>query len=120
MHGDASTFQNIYCVARMDKNDLSISMRSVPDSTLAHTHGASADMTYAQAAAKLPVDAKWSSSFGNPGEGGYHEFHRTPSGDLWIISNGSSWMAVAPFTWTCRPAPDVDKQSTRTASRITL
>ena len=36
----------------------------------------------------LPPDAKWSSSFGNPGDGGYVEYYRTPAGERWIISNG--------------------------------
>lgn len=57
-------------------------------------------MTYKQAADMLPVDAKWSSSFGYPGEGGYTEFHRTPDGRRYIISNGQ-WSASAPFSWSC-------------------
>jgi hypothetical protein len=59
--------------------------------------------TYAQAAAQLPVEAKWSCSFGNPGEGGFSEHHRTPSGDLWTLSNGP-YMDFAPFTWKCERA----------------
>lgn len=36
----------------------------------------------------LPTDAKWSCSFGNPGEGNFTEYFRTPNGDRWVISNG--------------------------------
>jgi hypothetical protein len=58
--------------------------------------------TYQTAIAVLPVDAIWSSSFGNPGEGGYQEYHRTPNGERWIVSNGSY---DAPWLdWTCRKA----------------
>lgn len=45
--------------------------------------------TYTEAASILPTDAEWSSSFGNPGEGGYVEYWRTPSGEVWTLSNGS-------------------------------
>jgi hypothetical protein len=60
-------------------------------------------MTYAQAASKLPADSKWSWSFGNPGEGGYIEYHRAPNGERWEISNGL-YDASAPFTWACESA----------------
>jgi hypothetical protein len=43
--------------------------------------------TYHEAAAHLPVDAKWSSSFGYPGEGGYCEYHRA-GGHRYTIQNG--------------------------------
>jgi hypothetical protein len=33
-------------------------------------------MTYQEAKAKLPADAAWSCSFGNPGEEQYHEYWR--------------------------------------------
>ena len=48
-------------------------------------------MTYAQAAAQLPTDAKWSCSFGNPGggRGGYNEYHRDRQGNRYVISNGT-------------------------------
>jgi len=59
-------------------------------------------MTYQQATAKLPTDAKWSSSFGNPGEGGYTEFWRTQT-QRFILSNGR-WDDIAPFSWTCEVA----------------
>lgn len=45
-------------------------------------------MTYAQATANLPADAQWSCSFGNPGEGGYVEYHRDSKGRRHEISNG--------------------------------
>jgi hypothetical protein len=54
-----------------------------------------------EAYAKLPQDADWSSSFGNPGEGGYVEYHRRPDGELWSISNGP-YDGLQPFFWTCR------------------
>lgn len=37
---------------------------------------------------QLPADAKWSCSFGYPGEGGFTEFYRQPDGTKWIITNG--------------------------------
>jgi len=45
-------------------------------------------LTQDQALAQLPSDAKWSSSFGNPGEGGFSEYYRTPDGQRYCISNG--------------------------------
>ena len=59
--------------------------------------------SYSEAAAQLPSGAKWSSSFGYPGEGGYCEYHRTAEGTRFVIENGS-WSAIAPFTWTLREA----------------
>lgn len=56
-------------------------------------------MTYKEAYKALPTDAAWSCSFGYPGEGGYNEFHRTPAGERWIISNGP-YDAQSPFEWT--------------------
>lgn len=38
---------------------------------------------------QLPADAKWSCSFGNPGEGRFTEFFRQPDGTKWAITNGS-------------------------------
>lgn len=55
-------------------------------------------MTYDQACQSLPLDAKWSASFGYPGQGGYTEYHRTPSGERWTVSNGS-YLDSAPFAW---------------------
>lgn len=55
-------------------------------------------MTYEEARAQLPADAKWFASFGLPGEGGYREFHRTPDGQWWRLTNGP-WDARRPFTW---------------------
>ncbi len=54
--------------------------------------------SYSEAAAQLPEGAKWSASFGNPGEGGYCEFHRV-NGQRFAIKNGS-WSACAPFVWS--------------------
>lgn len=45
-------------------------------------------MTYAQACAKLPADASISCSFGYPGEPGYVEFHRDPTGKCYMLTNG--------------------------------
>lgn len=45
-------------------------------------------MTYAQVVATLPDHAKWSCSFGNPGEGGYCEIHRDEFGNRYILTNG--------------------------------
>ena len=45
-------------------------------------------MTYSQAAAKLPADAKWSASFGNPGFWGYVEYHRDDAANRYILANG--------------------------------
>lgn len=59
--------------------------------------------TYHEAAEALPAGAKWSSSFGNPGEGGYCEFFRTPEGKRFQITNGT-WSEIAPFTWTLAEA----------------
>jgi hypothetical protein len=56
-------------------------------------------MTYTEALTQIPEAAEWSSSFGNPGEGGYVEYHRTQSGERWTISNGD-WLAMRPFEWT--------------------
>lgn len=51
-------------------------------------------MTSQEAYAQLPAAAKWSSSFGNPGEGGFTEFYRTPDGKRFEIGNsrwGDEW-----------------------------
>lgn len=60
-------------------------------------------MTYQQAVATLPADAKWSSSFGYPGQGGYSEYHRTPDGQRFEIANGT-YLDFEPFTWTVKVA----------------
>ena len=57
-------------------------------------------MTQTQAYDLLPANAEWSCSFGNPGEGGFNEFYRTPDGKRWIISNGSYGL-FAP-EWNCQ------------------
>ena len=45
-------------------------------------------MTYSEAASKLPADAAWSASFGNPGCGGYAEYHRDSQGNRYVLANG--------------------------------
>jgi len=54
---------------------------------------------YSEAANSLPADAKWSASFGCPGEGGYVEYYRDSAGVRYVIANGS-WESSAPFAWT--------------------
>jgi hypothetical protein len=56
--------------------------------------------TYTEALTEIPESAECTSAFGNPGEGGYAEYHRTLNGYRWVIRNGS-WDATAPFDWTC-------------------
>lgn len=59
-------------------------------------------MTYSEAFAMLPPNAKWSSTFGNPGEGGFVEYWHEPNGQRWIISNGP-WHLIEPeFDWHCQ------------------
>ncbi len=60
--------------------------------------------TYTEALTSIPEAAEWSSSFGNPGDGGYVEYHRTQSGKRWAIDNGPHY-AQRPFTWSCRELP---------------
>jgi hypothetical protein len=55
--------------------------------------------TYSELTDALPLNAKWSSSFGHPGEGGYTEYWRNDAGERWVITNGP-YNAVAPFDWT--------------------
>ena len=45
-------------------------------------------MTKKEAYDKLPPDAKWSCSFGYPGEGGFTEIYRTPDGNRFQMQNG--------------------------------
>lgn len=48
--------------------------------------------TYGEAAGKLPKGAKWSSTFGNPGDEFYSEYHRDPSGRRFeIAKKGDEW-----------------------------
>jgi hypothetical protein len=49
-------------------------------------------MTYQDAIKTLPLGAKWSSSFGNPGDGGYAEYHRAGD-DRYLIKNGNRMAA---------------------------
>lgn len=60
-------------------------------------------MTYAQAASKLPPDTSWSCSFGNPGEGGYVEYHRDTAGNRYVLANGR-WDEFGDV-WTFEVAP---------------
>jgi len=57
--------------------------------------------TYTDALTSIPDGAEWSGSFGNPGEGGYAEYHRTQNGERYVIENGP-YYAVYPFDWSCR------------------
>lgn len=61
-------------------------------------------MTYQDAITKVPAGAKVTSTFGNPGDGGYAEFHRAPDGRRWQITNGQ-WDATEPFDWAIREVP---------------
>ena len=56
-------------------------------------------MTYNEAVNMLPEGAKWSSSFGYSGEGGYVEYWCSTSGERWSLSNGP-WDYYGPFSWT--------------------
>jgi hypothetical protein len=58
--------------------------------------------TYDLATVELPADAVWSSSFGQPGQGGFAEYWHTPAGARFVIRNGP-WDALRPFAWTCEP-----------------
>lgn len=60
-------------------------------------------MSYQQAIDTLPAGAKWSNSFGYPGEGGYCEYWRTPDGKRYQVSNGEYWR-FAKFVWTVKEA----------------
>ena len=60
--------------------------------------------SYCEALAQVPEDAKWSSSFGYAGEGGFVEYWRRPNGQRYTISNGS-YEAFSPFTWTFEALP---------------
>lgn len=56
-------------------------------------------MTFDQARDALPENAELSCTFGYPGVGGYTEYHRTPGGRRFKITNGP-WDALSPFDWT--------------------
>lgn len=58
--------------------------------------------SYHEARIQLPLNAKWSSSFGNAGEGGYTEFWRTPEGVRYTISNGPWHLIECEFDWHCQ------------------
>ena len=59
--------------------------------------------TYDAASALLPAGAEWSSSFGNPGEGGYTEFWRT--GNVRHKITNGNYEARQPFQWDITPEP---------------
>lgn len=42
--------------------------------------------SYHEARIKLPLNAKWSNAFGNPGKGGYTEFWRTIHDQQWPVA----------------------------------
>jgi hypothetical protein len=57
-------------------------------------------VTESEAFAILPRDAKWSSTFGNPGESNYSEFYRTLDGRRWEISRKDE---CDYYGWECKP-----------------
>jgi hypothetical protein len=57
-------------------------------------------MTRQQAYAQIPENAKWSCSFGYPGEGGFHEIYRTADGRKFDITNGTFG-----DEWACTQEP---------------
>lgn len=59
-------------------------------------------MTHAKAVASLPEGAKWSASFGNPGERFYSEYWDAPGGRTFILSDGGD--EYLPHDWTVRDA----------------
>lgn len=48
---------------------------------------------------QIPKDAVWSCSFGYPGEGGFTEYWRTSTGELWKITNGPYHLLPCEFDW---------------------
>lgn len=58
--------------------------------------------SYEDAATELPENAVWSSTFGNPGDGGYVEYWRQPDGTRWTISNGPWHLIECEFDWHCQ------------------
>ncbi len=56
--------------------------------------------SYSEAVAQLPDSAKWSCSFGYPGETGYVEYHRDQNGKRYVIENGK-WSDFE-INWTCK------------------
>jgi hypothetical protein len=56
-------------------------------------------MTYEQAIEAIPHASEWVSSFGNPNEGGYCEYHRTDDGGRWLITNGPYDAHPSQFDW---------------------
>lgn len=54
---------------------------------MANTDAATTYNSYDAAHATLPEGARWSSSFGYPGEGNYDEFWRTDDGRRFRITN---------------------------------
>ena len=56
-------------------------------------------MSRNEAYSLLPADAKWSCSFGYPGEGGFTEYYRDAKGERWVIKNGP-WSGFGD-EWSC-------------------
>lgn len=57
-------------------------------------------MTMMEAEDLLPKEARWSCSFGCPGNGGYVEYYRTPAGERWTLWNHPDNASE----WHCEPA----------------
>jgi hypothetical protein len=69
-------------------------------------------MTEAQAFNQLPANAKWSSSFGNPGNDRFSEYYRTPDGvryeighvyGEWFIRKGADSPQTFPYKPVIQP-----------------
>ena len=58
--------------------------------------------TRSEAIQALPYGAKWSCSFGNPGEGGYVEYYRAPDGRRWQVSNGPYYLCSFNLDWRAK------------------
>lgn len=60
---------------------------------------------YSEALECLPAGSRISSTFGNPGDGGYAEIHRAPDGRRFEITNGPYYVRE-PFDWIVREIPN--------------
>lgn len=63
---------------------------------------------YPAARAALPQGARWEGSYGYPGEVGYAETWRAPSGAPWLIACHAHWAATywtATMTTIRAPSP---------------
>ena len=54
--------------------------------------------SFDEAIKHVPAEAVWSSSFGNPGEAGYWEYHRMPDGTRYVVENSTR----NPGAWSVR------------------